>query len=134
MRRFDPGDPSHVARDEGTGGLRLRGGALRFDDDGCSVYRIAVLDDLGLGISVTKTEQHRGLAVARAENIRTVYSGLTSEVPEFDVSASPHDPPPVYEPAHSSLLSCGTYESKSKMRRARDDLAAQAFDVVEAGL
>lgn len=133
-RRFDPSDPSHVdniAYDEGTGTRHLRAGALRFDEDGCSVFRIEQLQAQGLTMYAIITDVHRGLATTSVARITDFDSGLGSGGREFDVSASPLSPPPEYAPAHASITHDVTlYSSKTKCRQARRDLASRAFDVV----
>lgn len=132
-RRFNPEDPSHaenLAHDEGTGALRLRGGALRFDDDGLSVYRVRELEGLALNVHAILTPRHPGLARATAAGVRAVVSGFADVAPEFDVHASPLTPPPDYSPAHASIKMAATYESKSRRRQAINALAAQAFEIL----
>lgn len=134
VRRFNPDDPSHVdnlARDEGNGEVRLRGGALRFDLDGCSVYRIEVLATSGLSMRDVATPEYSALATTRAEQVRAVRSGFVGSAHEFEVHASPLAPPPEHNPAHASIVQVAIYPSNSKRRQAVDALAARAFEVVD---
>lgn len=71
LRRFNPGDSSHLTQDEGTGEHQLRSGAfyLRDDEDGYSSNRRRILDANNLSIELVKEPPYVGLAVAEAAHI-----------------------------------------------------------------
>jgi hypothetical protein len=72
LRRFDPTQTSHVARDEGTGTPRLRSGAfyLRADEEGFSVLRLRVLRANSIGLHLAQSPPYVGLAQAEVAAIQ----------------------------------------------------------------
>lgn len=131
-RRFDATDPAHfdsVTLDEGTGARHLKGGALRFDEDGCSVYRGDVLESMNLSPSSITTERHSALARATRAEIEAFRSPLADE-PEkqaFGVKPDPLEPEPAYNPAHTLVQHLLGYVSNSKRRQAQGELARRVF-------
>lgn len=137
-RRFDDTDPSHVdalTKDEGiTGTSRLRGGALRFDEDGCSVFRTEMIALLCLPLACITTPSHPAVALTTRGAVEAFRSGLNMEalsLPEFLVRADPLEPGEAFLPAHSLIYEAGTYPSKTKRRAARGDLAGAVFTLQE---
>ena len=134
VRRFNDQDPSHVSNvltDEGAGIVRrLRGRALRFDDDGCSVYRVAVIEELGLAVESIAIGSYTALAYSTRGLIEEFRSGHAAETePEFAVYADPVPPGEPHDPAHASIRSEASYPSNTKRRAAIDALAGAAFTI-----
>jgi len=134
LRRFNDEDPSHadaITVDEGSAGVRkLRGGALRFDDDGCSVFRHEVLIGLALSASAITHPPFTAIAVTSRSEVEGFRSGLAVDpvdAPEFSVKADPLEPGAPYDPAHTLIYAERTYPSKTKRRAAISDLAGTAF-------
>lgn len=135
-RRFDATDPAHFDStiwDEGSGVRHLKGGALRFDADGCSVYRGDVLGSLGLTPASITTESHSALAHANRADIEAFRSPLSSAPSQqaFRVVPDPLEPEPPYNPAHTLVQHLLDYASNSKRRRAQGELARSVFVYVE---
>ncbi|TQK19098.1 hypothetical protein FBY40_1589 [Microbacterium sp. SLBN-154] len=135
LRRFNDQDPSHydtVVRDEGDGTRKLKGGALRWDDDGCSVYRSRILLILGLPKDCIATDAHPAVARTSRALIESFTSGLadTAVRPEFAVVADPLEPGEPYDPAHTLIQPMAEYPSKTKRRTAANDLARSAFSLL----
>ncbi|NLP84167.1 hypothetical protein HF576_09915 [Microbacterium sp. CFH 90308] len=134
-RRFDTRDPAHYDNntiDESSGASRLKGGALRFDDDGCSVFREDVLRSLGLAPISILSRQHSGLAYAACSAINGFESGMANDSnQEFMVVGDPLEPEPAYNPAHTLITHPGEYASKTKRRQAIHQLARRVFKTIE---
>jgi len=137
-RRFDDSDPSHVdalTKEEGiTGTSRLRGGALRFDEDGCSVFRTEVIEALYLPLACITTPIYSAIALTTRGEVEAFRSGLALDEgspPEFLVRADPLEPGEAFMPAHSLIFENGTYPSKTKRRAALGDLAGAVFILLE---
>lgn len=132
-RRFDDRDPAHfdsLSVDEESGASRLKGGALRFDNDGCSVFRERVIVQLGLRPGAIATRQYSALAAATCGEIDGFHSGLATDgEPEFRVAADPLETPPPYNPAHTLIEHHGAYASKTKRRQAIHQLARRVFRI-----
>lgn len=131
-RRFDATNPAHfdtIVVDEGTGARHLKGGALRFDDDGCSVFRGDVLESLGLEPQAIASPPHTSLAYASRSNIESFTTGFAEEASAkaFKVAADPLSPDPVYNPAHALIQHLLVYPSNTKRRRAEGELARVIF-------
>lgn len=130
-RRFDLRDPAHfdnVTVDESSGVERLKGGALRFDHDGCSVYIESVLRRINLAPMSIGSRQYAGLAYAIVAEVAAFSSGLSeAEGQEFGVVPDPLEPDPPYNPAHALITEHGAYASNSKRRQARNQLARRVF-------
>lgn len=136
-RRFDATDPAHfdtIVVDEGTGVKHLKGGALRFDDDGCSVFSGGVLESLGLTPDSIRTPLHSALASATRREVEAFSTAYATEpgARAFEVLAAPLQPAPEYAPAHALIRHLLDYASNTKRRRAEGDLARQVF-VFRAG-
>lgn len=130
VRRFDDSDPSHadtITVDEGTGQRRLRGGALRFHDDGCSVYRVRTLDALSLPVTCIVTQRHSAIACTTRAAVETFRPG--PDAPEFLLRSDPLEPGEIYDPAHSLICETAEFVSKTKRRTAIADLARTAFTI-----
>lgn len=132
-RRFDERDPAHydnLSVDEQSGESRLKGHALRFDDDGCSVFRERVIVELGLRPGAIATRQYSALAAAKCCEVDQFESGLATEIgQEFRVVPDRLDPPPPFNPAHTLIEHHGVYGSKTKRRQAIHQLARRVFRV-----
>ena len=73
LRRFAPGrteNPKHMLFDESIGSWSLAAGALRFDNDGCSVFREGALRSANLDAqSIVGTGSQTGIAEATKEEV-----------------------------------------------------------------
>lgn len=96
LRRFDPGrteDPKHMLFDESIGSWSLAAGALRFDNDGCSVFREGALRSANLDAqSIVGTGSQTGIAEATKEEVdQYTHSSQSGDCQPFEVIASPVD-------------------------------------------
>lgn len=131
-RRFDATNPAHfdtVVVDEGTGVRHLKGGALRFDEDGCSVFRGDVLESLGLEPLAIASPPHTSLAHATRNGVESFTTGFAEDpsARAFNVVADPLFPDPKYNPAHALIQHLLVYTSNTKRRRAEGELARVVF-------
>lgn len=133
LRRFSPTNPAHITTDEGSGKPVLNWSALKFDSDGCSVFRErvlwqdnhtsdAILDPPYVGIACTTPD------VVRMFTYRYGGGGVT---PFYSV-ASPRreSPPSATDRAHASIRLTDDHGlSKRQVEKACRCLASEAFTV-----
>ena len=96
LRRFAPGrteNPKHMLFDESIGSWSLAAGALRFDNDGCSVFREGALRSANLDAqSIVGTGSQTGIAEATKEEVdQYTHSSQSGDCQPFEVIASPVD-------------------------------------------
>lgn len=107
LRRYSPTNPSHVLHDQATGERFLNYAGLRFDVDGCSVYREPVLAADGRDRSaIVVDDVHIGIAESSVGAVRTfVHEHQDGTVAPFDVVAAPLEsrPPEPADPAHALI-------------------------------
>jgi hypothetical protein len=138
LRRFRPKQTDAASEaedftvDEGRGGQRvLNWQALRFDEDGCSVYRSAVLEHAGIPEEEILQPDYQYIARAvKAEIDEFTFTFADGSVEQpFEVVASPFPTGPDgadYEAAHASIT-LQTDASKTRQRQLVKQVARKAF-------
>ena len=139
LRRFDPGrteDPKHMLFDESIGSWSLAAGALRFDNDGCSVFREGALRSANLDAqSIVGTGSQTGIAEATKEEVdQYTHSSQSGDCQPFEVIASPVDDlNDGFEgrlmKAHASLVYRESTLSNNQKKRAASGLAKRVFRI-----
>jgi len=141
LRKFDPSRPpssAHIVIDEGAEPLCyvLTAGAIRLQDDGCSVSREQILAEFDLtymtlvegtntGIARTTKGQIDGFVRSNGGTDHRPFKAIESPIvrgPEEEVQPT--------DLAHASIVSVECGLSKTQCKIAVRDLAKTAFDLI----
>lgn len=122
LRRYAA--PDHIIKDKGTGEIVFRSTALRWDPDGCSVYREMIMSKLNLS---AHEDDYPYISSIVVDDVRKfVFDGMTP----FEVTYSPRALSGL-DVAHTSICllhedqETGGYPSKGRLKAAKKALAVR---------
>lgn len=117
------GDTNMMVVDDATGETRISSGAFKLDEDGCSVYRSAVLATHGLDARAVVRAPQNAVVAVTAATVRSVSLGVRPDPNPPEGDGHPRDE------AHALIVNARSL-GKNPLRRALRDLAASATFVV----